>query len=95
MFPTLVIFSPFGGCVIFATKSSTSPENAIPVGFSISDLSVEIRTLVPASSNVSGLIDGLFLKCNSTVPSCVISAISEASSASKRPFSLKSIQERT
>ena len=64
MFPIVVFFSPFGGCVIFATKSSTSPENAIPVGFTISDSVFEIRTLVPASSNFSTLVDVLFLKFN-------------------------------
>ena len=95
MFPIVVFFSPFGGCVIFATKSSASPENAIPVGFTISDSVFEIRTLVPASSNFSTLVAVLFLKFNSTVPSCVIVAISEASSSSNLPFLLKSIQERT
>ena len=94
MFPTVVFFSPFGGCVIFAIKSSTSPENAVPVGFSISDSSVAIRTLAPASSSVSTSADLLFLKFNFTVPSVVIVAISEASSASNWPFLLKSIQER-
>ena len=94
MFPTVVFFSPFGGCVIFAIKSSTSPENAVPVGFSISDSSVAIRTLAPASSNVSASVEILFLKFNFTVPSWVTVAISEASSASNWPFLLKSIQER-
>ena len=94
-FPIVVCLSPLGGWVIFALKSSTSPENASPVGFSISSLLVAIRTLVPAWSNCPASFCVLLLKCNFTSPSCVISAISEASSASNCPLLLKSSHERT
>ena len=92
--PSEVFLSPLGGWVTFALKSSTSPENASPVGFSISALFVAIRTLVPASSKPSASFCVLFLKFNFTSPFCVISAISEASSASNFPLPLKSIHER-
>ena len=94
-FPIVVCLSPLGGCVIFALKSSTSPENASPVGFSISSLLVAIRTLVPAWSKLPASFEVLLLKCNVTSPSSVISAISEASSSSNLPLPLKSSHERT
>ena len=80
--------------MIFVLKSSTSPLKALPVGFSISDLFVAIRTLVPASSKSPASLEDLFLNSKDTSPSFVISAISEPSSSSNLPLLLKSIHER-
>ena len=90
--PSVVFFSPTGGCVIWVLKSSTSPVPAIPVGCSIAFEVVAIRTLVPNSTTEGSSTAILLLNCNVTGPSLVIVAKSERSFSSNVPLWLKSIQ---
>ena len=86
---------PRGIWITCVSKSSTSPDDATPVGSKISSLVSEIRKRTPRLSAEVSSNCGVFLNLMLYVPFWLTSTISEDSLRSNLPLLLKSTQPRT
>ena len=85
---------PRGMWITWVWKSSTSPDDATPVGSKISSLVNEIRKRTPSLSAEVSNNCGVFLNLILYVPFLLTSTISEDSLRSNLPLLLKSTHPR-